>query len=97
MQQRGLVYSSILDDVDGDVEMRTQEMLLNPIAYAASTDPNTMYLDQAMKQPDRKQFIQAMAEEVAAHTNNQHWRIILKSQVPCGTRILPSVWAMKRK
>ena len=97
MQQQSLVYLSILDDVDGDAEVQAQEMLLNPIAYAASSDPNTMYLDQAMKQPDRKQFIQVMAEEVAAHTNNQHWRLILKLQVPCGTSILPSVWAMRHK
>ena len=97
MDQQGLVYLFILDDVDGDKEVQSQAMLLHPISYAASSDSDTMYLDQAMKQPDRKQFIQAMAKEVAAHTNNQHWRLILKSQIPCGTKILPSMWAMRRK
>ena len=38
-----------------------------------------------------------MVDEVAAHTNNGHWRLLLKSDVPTGIKILPSVWAMKRK
>ena len=44
----------------------------DPIVYSASSDPDTMYMDQAMKQLDRKQFIKAMIDEVAAHTNNGH-------------------------
>ena len=51
----------------------------DPIAYSASSDPDVMYVDQAMKQPDCKQFIKAMAEEVEAHTNNHHWQLIQKS------------------
>ena len=97
MDQRGLVYSSILDDVDGDKEIQIQTWMSDPIAYAASSDPDTMYLNQAMKQPDKRQFILAMVEEMEAHTSNNHWKLILKSQVPPGTKILPSVWAMKRK
>ena len=38
-----------------------------------------------------------MASEVEAHTKNNHWKLILKSQVPHGTQLLPSVWAMKCK
>ena len=69
----------------------------DPIAYSASSDPDTMYMDQAMKQPDRKQFIKAMVDEVAAHTNNGYCKLLLKSEVPTGIKILPSVWAMKQK
>ena len=50
-----------------------------------------------MRQPDRKQFVKAMQDEINAHTNNRHWEIIDRSQVPEGVQILPSVWAMKRK
>ena len=39
-----------------------------------------------MKQSDGKQFVQAMAEEIAAHTNSKHWKLILKSQVPHGRK-----------
>ena len=30
------------------------------MAYKATADPDTMYLHQAMKQPDRKEFLKAM-------------------------------------
>ena len=72
-------------------------MMSDPIAYSASSDPDVMYVDQAMKQPDCKQFIKAMSEEVEAHTKDHHWKLILKSQVPHGTKILLLVWAMKCK
>ncbi len=37
-------------------------------SFAASSDPDVMYLHEAMKQPDRKQFVKAMEDEVRAHT-----------------------------
>ena len=83
--------------MDGETEYALQEEMSNPIAYAASADKDTMYMHQAMRQPDKKQFIQAMVEEVTAHTKNGHWKIIPRSQVPEGTKVLPSVWSMKRK
>ena len=91
------MFSSILDDIDGDEEIQRQVHMSDPIAYSASSDPDTMYIDQAMKQPDQKQFIKAMVNEEAAHTNSGHWKLLLKSKVPDGTKILPSVWAMKCK
>ena len=72
IEQGGLAFTSIFDDVDGDEEIRQQILMSDPIAYSASSDPDVMYVDQAMKQPDRKQFIKAMAEEVEAHTKNHH-------------------------
>ena len=45
-----------------------QDMLANPLAYAASRDPDTMYVDQALKAPDKKEFLKAMQKEVEAHT-----------------------------
>jgi hypothetical protein len=38
-----------------------------------------------------------MEAEVMAHHNNHHWKVVSKSAVPLGTKILPCVWAMKRK
>jgi hypothetical protein len=70
----------------------------DPIAYMAkSGDPDTMYLDDALKAPDRNEFIKAMQHEVAQHEERGHWIMILRSQVPIGTKILPAVWSMKRK
>ena len=43
-------------------------MLANPLAYAASRDPDTMYVDQALRAPDKKEFLKAMQKEVrSAH------------------------------
>jgi histone deacetylase 1/2 len=71
----------------------------NPLlfAFAASADPDTMYLHEAMKQPDRNKFLEAMQKEINDHTENGHWRIVHRSEIPKGMPILPAVWSMKRK
>jgi hypothetical protein len=70
---------------------------VHPLAYAASADPDTMYLDQALREPDRDKFEEAMQKEIKDHEERQHWEIVLRSSLPKGTPILPAVWSMKRK
>ena len=67
------------------------------LAFAASNDPDVMYLHEAMRQPDRKQFLEAMQREVEGQTKNGNWSIIPRIAVPKGSTILPAVWAMRRK
>jgi Reverse transcriptase (RNA-dependent DNA polymerase) len=67
------------------------------VAMAASSSPDVMYMDQALREPDGEQFRKAMGDEVAAHTDNDQWEIIPRSLVPKGTKVLPAVWAMRRK
>ena len=70
----------------------------NPIIiYKATADPDTMYMHQAMKQPDRAEFIKAMEKEVKDQMNNGNFSIVLASSVPKGTTVFPAVWQMKRK
>lgn len=69
----------------------------DPIAFKATADPDTMYLHEAMKEPDAKQFQEAMRKEVAEHTDNGHWEVVLRTAVPEGVKVLPAVWSMKRK
>jgi hypothetical protein len=38
-----------------------------------------------------------MKKEVDDHTAKKHWKIIRRDQVPEGIKVLPAVWAMKRK
>ena len=38
-----------------------------------------------------------MQEEIDAHNNNKNWKTIKRSELPTGARVLPAVWAMKRK
>jgi len=66
-------------------------------AFAASNDPDILYVDQALRAPDREEFIKAMTKEVQGHEEKGHWRLIKRSEVPPGVRVLPSVWAMRRK
>ena len=51
-------------------DYKLQEELSNPIAFAASTDPDTMYHHEAMRQPDWDKFLKAMEEEVASTFSN---------------------------
>ena len=84
-------------EVFHDEGYNIQEEMENPIAFVASTNPDIMYLDEAMRQPDKVQFQQAMIKEVETHTENGHWKIISRQDVPKGEPVLPSVWAMRRK
>jgi hypothetical protein len=81
------------------IEEDTMRDLEDPIAYAlkASNDPDTMYMHEAMRQPDAKQFKEAMVKEVHDHDSRKHWRVVEKKDIPAGTIILPAVWSMKRK
>ena len=38
-----------------------------------------------------------MIKEVEDHVQRKHWELLPISQVPKGTKVLDSVWAMKRK
>jgi len=49
---------------------------------------DTMYLHQAMKQPDREQFLKAMVKEIQTHHKRKHWRVIPIELVPKVTGIL---------
>jgi hypothetical protein len=86
-------FSIPWSDLDAD------DCTANPlIAFASShSDKDTMWYHEAMREPDRKEFLQAAANEVADQTKNGNWVIVHRSTVPTGATILPAVWAMKRK
>ena len=70
---------------------------MDPIAFLASSDPDVMYYDQAMKAPDAAEFSKACTDEIAAHHENGHWEVVPRASLPSGTKVVPSVWSMKRK
>jgi Reverse transcriptase (RNA-dependent DNA polymerase) len=98
-----VVYSTVsnIHTVEPDTEYKHPVYYDHPmeetIAYAASSDPDTLYLHEAMKGTDKAQFLQAMEEEVKAQSLNGNWEVVAKDSLPPGTRVLPAVWAMKRK
>ncbi len=67
------------------------------LAYKASTDPDTMYYHQAMKEPDKEKFQAAMEKECSAHYKEGNYKLIKRSKLPEGATLLSSVWQMKRK
>lgn len=66
-------------------------------AQAASTDPDVMYLHEALQAPDREQFITAMEKEINSHVSNENWIIVDRKDIPAEKTIVPAVWAMRRK
>jgi hypothetical protein len=69
----------------------------NPIAYAASSDPDIMYFHEILREPDKKEFLKSMQQEIDGHNENGNWVLVLRSDVPAHIKVLPSVWAMRRK
>ena len=80
-------------------ELMDEDLGANPTApvFAATSNPDVLHYGQAMRAHDKKEFRKAMESEVAQHSEGKHWRVIPRSQVPKGKRVLPSVWAFKRK
>ena len=58
---KGEIFSkqAMLDEVGYD-----DDPFHHPMAYNAGTDPDTMYMYQALKEPDKKHFIDAIVKEV---------------------------------
>ena len=70
---------------------------IHPLAYKASTDPDTMCMHQALRQPDKADFVHVMKKEVNDQMINNTFVIVYKESVPKDKVILPSVWQTKRK
>ncbi len=69
----------------------------NAIAFHAEMMGDILYLQQALRQPDAKEFVQAVIKEVNKHMVCNNWTIKKRSEVPEDVQIIPSVWLMQRK
>ena len=106
MRQRnqGLVAWEVLLDQDEREDVPTaasqytiQKALEDPIAFAASCNPDILYWDQAMKAPDRDKFIEAVGIELDGHERMGNYEPIPLSELPQGTKLIDMVWSMRRK
>jgi hypothetical protein len=66
-------------------------------AYKAKTDPDTMYFHEALRQPDKKEFIKAMDKELTDQMEHGNFTVVHCDTVPEGATVLPTVWALRRK
>jgi hypothetical protein len=54
----------------------------DPVAFMSATYEDAMYYDQAMKDPDKKNFVEAIVKEVNDHITSNYWVLIPRFQVP---------------
>ena len=71
-----------------------QKHMQEPMAYAASTNPDIMYLHEAMKAPDQDQFKRTMDKGLQDHIACKHWEVVPRKEVPKEMRVLDMVWAI---
>ena len=71
--------------------------IADPIAFAASADPDIMYFNKAMQQHDCEKFVEAMVQEFNLHTVGAHWRLVPKTVIQTWNKLVPAIWAMHRK
>jgi hypothetical protein len=63
------------EDLFHDAHLQLQEHMRNPIAFHAEMMGDIMYLQQALKQPDAKEFVQAVIKEVNRHVDSNNWTL----------------------
>jgi hypothetical protein len=96
-QREGLVALFLLWEVSHDGGYQIVDKLDDLIAFVESKNPDIMCLNQAMREPDSAQFEQAMIDKVTARTDNNHWDVIRRVNVPSGLKVLLAVWAIRPK
>jgi hypothetical protein len=57
------------EDLFHDAHLQLQERMRNPIAFHAEMMGDIMYLQQALKHPNAKEFVQAVIKEVNGHVD----------------------------
>ena len=63
----------------------------------ATSDPDTMYRHEAMREPDYNEFLKAMEKEVQDQMGNGNFTLVPRHSIPKTATLLPAVWQMKRK
>jgi hypothetical protein len=96
-----MAHQSTLSETDEDLfhnaHLELQEQMQNPIALHAEMMGDILYLQQVLRQPDAKEFVQAIIKEVNRHVDCSNWTLKKRSKVPEDVQIVPSVWVMQRK
>jgi hypothetical protein len=97
MQSVSYVSYRAYYDVYHQEDYATQDLMNDPIAFAASTNPDILYYHEAMKQPDRLKFLDAIVQEMNAHIEHKNWELVDKATIPKGIKVLDAIWALRHK
>ena len=84
-------------DVTSQSEPNSFSLVSEYIIGLTLSDPDTMYLHEALREPDRDKFIEAIEKELDDHILRKHWKVVPLQNVPKDKTCLPMVWSMKRK
>ena len=74
-----MCLSALYPFLDADTDML--------LAFAASSEPDTMYYHQAMNETDAPHFIKAMVEKINGQMRNNNFVVIPRSEVPEGASL----------
>jgi hypothetical protein len=85
------------EDLFHDAHRELQEWMRNPIVFHAEMMGDILYLQQVLRQPDAKEFMQAVIKEVNGHVDCKNRTLKKRRKVPEDIQIVPSVWSMQRK
>ncbi len=85
------------EDLFHDAHLQLQEHMRIPIAFHAEIMGDMMYLQQVLKQPNAKEFVQAIIKEVNGHVDSNNWMLQKRRDVPEDVQIVPSVWSLQCK
>jgi hypothetical protein len=85
------------EDLFHNTHLQLQEHMRNPFAFHAEMMGDIMYLQQTLKQPNAKEFVQAVIKEVNGHVDSNNWMLRKRSNVPEDIQIVPSVWSLQCK
>ena len=70
---------------------------MHPLSLAIVSGKNdTFHFHDAMHQPDREQFIEAMIKELNDHHTNKHWRLVKRETIG-KAKTVKAIWSFKRK
>ena len=82
------------EDLFHDAHLELQERMQSPIVFHSEIIGDIMYLQQALRQHDAKEFVQAVVKEINGHVDCDNWTLKKISKVPDDVQIVPSVWSM---
>jgi hypothetical protein len=74
-----------------------QECKHHPIVFLTEMMGDIIYLHQALHKLDTRELVEAAIKEINYHINNNHWKLIPRTEVPEDTEVMPSLWALQRK
>ncbi len=86
--------SKTIEDLFHDSNLQLKERMRNPVTFHTEMIGDLIYLQQALRQPDAKEFVQAIINELNGHVGCNNWTMPKRCEVPENVQIVPSEWEL---